>query len=120
MTDSTEQLPKTGINWEFIGVFLLFAISVVVRFKIADFPKIVWIQPDEFRYYLLAKSFSHRLGMSINGYPKITVYLLYNYKHLINYVCHSSAKFFCNDFIESWSCEEFLVSLLHFSDRCII
>lgn len=59
---------KANVNWNFIAVFLLFAISLAVRFKIADFIKIPLVQPDEFRYYLLAKSFSQGLGMSINGF----------------------------------------------------
>lgn len=57
-----------NVNWNFIAVFLLFAISLAVRFKIADFIKTPFVQPDEFIYYLLAKSFSQGLGMSINGF----------------------------------------------------
>lgn len=76
--ENRKQILIYNVNWEFLVVFLLFAISLLVRFKIADFSKIVSIQPDEFRYYLLAKSFSLGLGMSINGFSTFYQKIFYS------------------------------------------
>ena len=83
---------KANVNWNFIAVFLLFAISLAVRFKIADFIKIPLVQPDEFRYYLLAKSFSQGLGMSINGFSTF-------YQKIFYPLCITPAFWFKNIFV---------------------
>ena len=83
---------KANVNWNFIAVFLLFAISLAVRFKIADFIKTTFIQPDEFRYYLLAKSFSQGLGMSINGFSTF-------YQKIFYPLCITPAFWFKNIFV---------------------
>ena len=63
---------------DFIILLSLFIISLVVRFKIADFSKSLLVYADEFRYYLLAKSFFCGSGMSINGCPTFYQKILYS------------------------------------------
>ena len=104
LTEHRISVSLQKVNWEFIAVFLLFAISVAVRFKIADFIKIPFVQADEFRYYLLAKSFSQGLGMSINGFS--------TFYQKIFYSLFITPAFWCENIILTLTSIAFINSVL--------
>ena len=69
---------KININIEFLVVILLFAISVAIRFLIANRIRNIAIIPDEYRYYLLASSIYTGKGLSIHNFPTEYQKILYS------------------------------------------
>ena len=73
-----KQQKKIEINWEFLIVFLLFAISLIVRFLLYNTPKCLWIYSDEPRYFWLGASFAKIKGMQMLHFPVAYQKILYS------------------------------------------
>lgn len=56
---------KKKVNSEYIIICGLFIISIIFRFTISNFPKIISIYPDELRYTGIAKNLIHGNGLKI-------------------------------------------------------
>ena len=71
-------MEKKKINIEFLVVILFFAISVAIRFLIANRIRNIVIIPDEYRYYLLASSIYTGKVLSIHNFPTEYQKILYS------------------------------------------
>lgn len=53
----------------FVWVVIVFLIGVCIRFSLADFPKVMHVYPDEYRYLNIARSLWLGNGISIRNSP---------------------------------------------------
>lgn len=70
---------QRGIKYEdWIIVIILFILSIVIRYIIADFSKSIVVYPDELRYYSIANSLHQSGDITIHNIPSNFQKILYS------------------------------------------
>ena len=66
------------VNKDFVYVTLIFVIGVIAHFYLADFLKAIQTYPDEWRYYMIARSLFQGKGIEIREIPTNFQKLVYS------------------------------------------
>lgn len=96
-----KSLENTKNNSMFYFVFILFVLSFLIRFVLADFPKHLLIQPDELLFYQIAENFAQNRGLMVYNLPS-------NYQNVLYSIFLMPAFFF-----ENREMQQHIISLIN-------